>query len=348
MMRAAVVGGAGYAGGELLRLLAGHPCVEVTQVTSERLSGKRVDLTHPPLRGGCELRFVSRNELEPADVVFTALEHGESSTIIDRLREVAPLIVDLSADFRLRDARGYETWYGWTHPRPRLLERSVYGLAELHRDELRQAPLIAGGGCIATAAILGLAPLLRASLLDTRMPVVVEAKVGSSAAGAQAGAATHHPHRSGEMRSYAPAGHRHTAEIQQELGLDGGGPGVALSATAVEAVRGVLVTAHAFLDGDRSEKEIWSLYRDMYAGEPFVRIVKSSSGLHRSPNPKLLAGTNFCDVGFDRDPHSNRLVVTSAIDNLVKGAAGQAVQALNVRCGWDERMGLGFSGIYPL
>lgn len=348
MMRAALVGGAGYTGGELLRLLADHPCVEVTQVTSERLAGKRVDLTHPPLRGRSDLRFVSRNELAPADVVFAALAHGESSTVIDRLRETAPLIIDLSADFRLRDAGGYAAWYGWRHPRPQLLERSVYGLVELHRDAIRQASLIATGGCIATATILALAPLVRASVLDAGMPIVVDAKVGSSAAGAQAGPATHHPHRSGEMRSYAPTGHRHTAEIAQELGIDGHGPAIALSATAVEAVRGVLVTANVFLDGDLSEKEVWNLYRDIYAREPFVRIVKSSSGLHRTPNPKVLAGTNFCDVGFERDPRSNRLVVTSAIDNLVKGAAGQAVQALNVRCGWDERMGLGFSGLYPL
>src|SRR5207237_1399513 len=161
-------------------------------------------------------------------------------------------------------------------------------------------------------------------------------------------ASTHHAHRSGEMRSYAPAGHRHTAEIAQELGCNGAGPVVAFSATSVEAVRGVLVTAHVFLNYDLDERAVWRLYRERYTNEPFVRIVKAASGLHRAPNPKLLSGTNYCDIGFERDPNSRRLVVMSALDNLVKGAAGQAAQAMNVRFGWDERSGLEFSGLYPL
>jgi N-acetyl-gamma-glutamyl-phosphate/LysW-gamma-L-alpha-aminoadipyl-6-phosphate reductase len=347
-MRAAVVGGAGYAGGELLRLLVDHPLVEVTQVTSERLSGKRADSVHPPLRGRTELRFQSRGELVPADVVFVALEHGQSSRELSALRTLAPLIIDLGGDFRLRDHRDYPRWYGWTHPMPEVLPHAVYGLAELHRTELRDAALVATGGCLATATILALAPLAAAGAIDRATPLVVEAKTGSSAGGASAGPATHHPHRSGELRSYAPTGHRHTAEILQELGFNGAGPEVAFSATAVEAVRGVLITAHVFLDSDLDEKQVWRLYRERYASEPFVRIVKSASGLHRSPNPKTLCGTNFCDIGFERDAHSCRLVVTAALDNLVKGAAGQAVQALNVRCGWDEDAGLTFGGLYPL
>ena len=347
-MRAAVVGGAGYAGGELLRILAGHPCVEVTQVTSERLAGRRVDTVHPPLRGR-ELAFIGRDSLESADVVFAALEHGESSRVIDQLRATAPLVIDMGADFRLRDPAAYDRWYGWRHPRPELLSGAVYGLAELHRDCIGAASLIATGGCLATAGTLALLPLARAGVIDRSAPLVIDAMVGSSAGGATPGPATHHAHRSGELRSYAPTGHRHTAEIAQELCFGGaGGPEVAFSATSVEAVRGVLVTAHVFLTDDLAERDVWRLYRARYADEPFVRIVKSSTGLHRSPNPKLLSGTNFCDVGFERDPHSRRLVVTAALDNLVKGAAGQAVQALNIRCGWDETTGLEFTGIYPL
>jgi len=347
-MRAAVVGGAGYAGGELLRLLADHPCVEVTQVTSERLSGKRLDSVHPPLRGRTDLRFRPRDRLERADVVFAALEHGESSRQLDLLRATAPVVIDLGADFRLRAGGDYPRWYGWDHPRAEALGSAVYGLSELHRDALRDATLVATGGCLATASILALAPLFTADVVDRSLPLVIEAKTGSSAGGAQSRDATHHPHRSGEMRSYAPAGHRHTAEIMQELGLNGGGPVIAFSATSVEAVRGVLVTAHVFLDRDLEDRDVWHIYRERYAAEPFVRIVKSASGLHRTPNPKLLSGTNYCDIGFERDPHSRRLVVMSALDNLVKGAAGQAVQALNIRCGWDERTGLGFAGLYPL
>jgi N-acetyl-gamma-glutamyl-phosphate/LysW-gamma-L-alpha-aminoadipyl-6-phosphate reductase len=344
MIRAAVVGGAGYAGGELLRLLAGHLEVEVVQVTSERLAGKPVAAVHPPLRGRTELCFSTRNTLSDADVVFAAMSHGESSAAIDQLRAAAPVVIDLGADFRLRDAGDYPRWYGWTHPSPELLGTAVYGLVEMHRPEIKSASLIATGGCLATASILGLAPLACAGLLDPAIPVVVEAKVGSSAGGSQPGDASHHAHRSGEIRSYAPTGHRHTAEIVQELPVGS----VAFSATAVEAVRGVLVTAHAFINADLDDRELWRVYRSRYGSEPFVRIVKSRTGLHRSPSPKLLTGTNYCDVGFERDPHSRRVVVTAALDNLVKGSAGQAVQACNVRHGFPESLGLEFGGLYPI
>jgi LysW-gamma-L-alpha-aminoadipyl-6-phosphate/LysW-L-glutamyl-5-phosphate reductase len=348
MIRAAVVGGAGYAGGELLRLLAGHSEIEVVQVTSERLAGKPVAATHPPLRGRTELRFSARDSLGKVDVVFAAMSHGESVRAIEQLRAVAPVVIDLGADFRLCDPAGYPRWYGWAHPSPELLGVAVYGLAELHRAEIASASLIAAGGCLATASVLGLAPLACAGVLDPAMPLVVEAKVGSSAGGAQAGDATHHAHRSGEIRSYQPTGHRHTAEITQELHLSSAGPEVAFSATAVEAVRGVLVTAHAYVNADLDDRDLWGLYRSRYGAEPFVRIVKSRTGLHRSPSPKLLSGTNYCDVSFERDPHSRRVVVTAALDNLVKGSAGQAVQACNIRFGFPETLGLEFGGLYPI
>ena len=348
MIRAAVVGGSGYAGGEVLRLLAGHPGVDVVQVTSDRLAGKPVASVHPPLRGRTDLRFSAREQLQPVDVVFAALHHGESSAGIAQLRATAPVVIDLGADFRLRDPAAYPRWYGWTHPAPEVLAGAVYGLAELHRAEIIDASLIAVGGCLATASILGLGPLACAGVVDPTLPLVVEAKVGSSAAGAQPGEATHHAHRSGELRSYAPTGHRHTAEIVQELHLGVDAPYVAFSATAVEAVRGVLTTAHVFITRDLDDRDIWQIYRSHYANEPFVRIVKSRTGLHRSPNPKLLSGTNYCDIGFERDAHARRVVVTAALDNLVKGAAGQAVQACNIRHGFPETLGLEFTGLYPI
>jgi N-acetyl-gamma-glutamyl-phosphate/LysW-gamma-L-alpha-aminoadipyl-6-phosphate reductase len=348
VIQAAIAGGSGYAGGELLRLLLAHPEVEVTQVTSERLGGKYVHSVHPHLRRRTELKFEPRSALQPADVLFLALPHGQSSREAERLLGLAPTLIDLSADFRLRDPGAYPTWYGWDHPRAALLGEFVYALPELHRVEILKANRLATGGCLATAAILGLYPLARAGVIDPAMPVVIEGKTGSSAGGAEAGPASHHPHRSGEMRSFAPTSHRHTAEIIQELGLNGGGPGVAFSATAVEAVRGILVTAHVYLKDDLSERDLWKIFRAAYADEPFMRIVKEAQGIHRYPNPKILTGTNYCDVGFERDPHSRRLVVMSALDNLMKGAAGQAVQALNVRFGWDERLGLDFSGLYPI
>ncbi|HYM51272.1 MAG TPA: N-acetyl-gamma-glutamyl-phosphate reductase [Candidatus Limnocylindrales bacterium] len=350
-MRAAIVGGSGYAGGELLRLLLSHPEVEVTQVTSERLGGKFVHSVHPQLRKRTELTFSPRAALQPVDVLFLALPHGQTSREIDHLLTLAPIVIDLSADFRLHDAADYPTWYGWQHPRPQLLQDFVYALPELHRSEIRTANHLASGGCLATAAILGLYPLARAGVIDPSRPVVIEGKSGSSAGGAEPGPASHHPHRSGEMRSFAPTAHRHTAEIIQELGFTAGNgtaPTVAFSATAVEAVRGILVTAHVFLKDDLQERDLWKIYRGAYAQEPFMRIVKEAHGIHRYPNPKILSGTNYCDVGFERDPHSRRVVVMSALDNLMKGAAGQAVQALNVRCGWDERTGLDFPGLYPI
>jgi N-acetyl-gamma-glutamyl-phosphate/LysW-gamma-L-alpha-aminoadipyl-6-phosphate reductase len=349
-MKAAIVGGAGYAGGELLRLLLSHPQIEVVHVTSERLGGKFVHSVHPNLRKRTELKFEARAALRPVDVLFVALPHGESSKEIEQLQSLAPTVIDLSADFRLRDPNAYPTWYGWNHPKPERLRDFVYALPELHREQIRSSNRLATGGCLATAAILGLYPLVQAGVVDRSMPIVIEGKTGSSAGGAEAGPASHHPHRSGEIRSFAPTSHRHTAEIIQELCLTSpnGGGLVAFSATAVEAVRGILATAHVYLNEDLSDKDLWKVYRHAYANEPFMRIVKESQGIHRYPNPKLLSGTNYTDVGFERDPHSRRVVVMSALDNLMKGAAGQAVQALNVRFGWDERTGLEFPGLYPI
>ncbi len=346
-MRASIVGGSGYTGGELLRLLLGHPEVEVAAVTSERNAGKFVHSVHPNLRRRTELKFSSMNDLAPTDALFLALPHGTSSRLFDQLAGLAPVLIDLSADFRLHDASQYPIWYGWQHPLPERLSEFVYALPELHRGELAAASRMAVGGCLATAAILALYPLARAQVLDPGQPMVVEAKVGSSAGGADSGPSTHHPIRSGALRSFAPTGHRHTAEIRQELGLDGDATPIAFSATAIEAVRGILATCHVFLRDDLSDKDLWKIYRSTYGNEPFMRIVKEAQGIHRYPEPKIVTGTNYCDVGFERDPHSRRVVVMSALDNLMKGAAGQAVHALNLHCGWDERRGLDFAGLYP-
>lgn len=343
-LRAAVVGAAGYTGGELLRLLFAHPGVEVVAATSERLSGRYVQHTHPVLRGRTSLRFVARRQLPGCDVVFTALHHGQTEAVIDELRAVAPLVIDLSADFRLRDAADYVRWYGRDHGRPELLAGAVYALPELDRTRLRNADLLAAGGCVATAAILALMPLADAGVVDTDQLLIVDAKVGSSAAGAQPTGSSHHPHRSGVMRSFAPTGHRHTAEVVQETGLRN----AALSVTAVEAVRGVLVTAHVPLnDVSVDDRALRGIFRDAYGNEPFVRIIHEKQGIHRHPEPKLLAGTNLCDIGFELDPNAARVVVIAAIDNLGKGSAGQAVHAFNVRAALDECTGLGFMGLYP-
>jgi N-acetyl-gamma-glutamyl-phosphate/LysW-gamma-L-alpha-aminoadipyl-6-phosphate reductase len=347
-VRAIVQGGSGYAGGELLRLLAGHPDIEVAQVSSERLRGKPVAAVHPQLRDRNDLCFCGRDDLEPADVVFSALRHGDSAPRIAETLALAPVVVDLSADFRLHDPADYPRWYGWEHPCPELLPGFVNGLAELHREQIATGDRLAIGGCVATASILALAPFVRAGLVDPAMPIVVDALIGSSAAGSEPTPTSHHPHRSGAMHSFAPTGHRHTAEILQELRALGTVGEVALTVTSVEAVRGILVTAHLWLREPLGEREIWRVLRTATGAEPFLRVVKQAHGLHRHPDPRLVTGTNFCDLGFSRDPHSRRLVVTAAIDNLVKGAAGQAVEAANIRLGFPETAGLELGAIYPL
>jgi len=339
-MRVGIVGGSGYAGGELLRLLLAHPEVELVQATSASAKGRFVHSVHPNLRGRTALRFTSPDSIEAVDVLFLAQPHGEAARRIDEFAGCAERIVDLSADFRLRSAEEYERWYGETHPAPEWLERFVYGLPEAQREELRGARYASGVGCNATACNLALLPLARSDAFES---AVIEVKVGSSEGGARAGSASHHPERSGCLRSFAPTGHRHQAEMLQVLGKHE----IHFSATAVEMVRGVLCTAHVFLKEDLEERDIWQLYREFYGAEPFVRIVKERGGLYRFPEPKILAGTNYCDVGFARDTNSRRLVVISAIDNLVKGAAGSALQSMNLMCGFEESLGLDFAGLHP-
>lgn len=385
-LRVAIVGGSGYTGGELARLLLFHPHVEITQIASSSHAGQYLHSTHPNLRkvgAGLvpPLRFCHPDDLAACDVAFLCLPHGVSATTIERYRQIAPRIIDLSADFRLRSPALYAKWYGKAHEAPYLLPEAVYGLPELHRSELADAKLISGTGCMATAAILGLAPLYRAGLVNSSLPVVVEAKVGSSAAGATPGAGSHHPDRSGAVRSFQPTGHRHTAELIQELGRltetstingksdneagehdayehnsserDSDGrdlsrPRIAFSATAIELVRGVLITAHVFMQKPVDERMLWRVYREAYQHEPFVRLVKERHGVYRYPEPKILAGSNYCDIGFELDADQQRVVVIAALDNLMKGAAGNAVQALNSSCGWDETLGLTFPGLHPV
>jgi len=344
LINASIVGASGYGGGELLRLLLSHPQVTVNQVTSERLSGKFVHAAHPNLRKQCTLKFSSIDELERVDVLFLCLPHGRASERFSLYEGLADTIIDLSADFRLPNADDYPRWYGKPHVAPQLLSDFVYGLAELSRDRLKGARRIACGGCNATATILALKPLADAGLIES---VVVEVKAGSSEAGNAASDASHHPERSGVVRSYKPTGHRHIAEMQHYLGLER----VHFSATSIEMVRGILATCHVFTSesADRvTDKDLWKLYRSAYGQEPFVRLVKERSGIHRYPEPKLIAGTNYCDIGFECDPHSNRIIIISAIDNLMKGAAGQAVQALNIASGFDETTALEFSGLHPI
>lgn len=339
-----IVGGSGYVGGELLRLLLFHPHVSVKQITSASQTGKYVHNAHPNLRGVTELQFSHPDTLEACDLLFLAQPHGYSAQNIEPFAGLAERLIDTSADFRLRDPETYRHWYGEPHPAPAWLDKFVYGLPERYRAELSAAKYVSGVGCNATVTNLALLPLAQAGLLDGGR-VIADVKVGSSEGGARPSEGSHHPERSGAVRSFKPTGHRHQAEVRQMLGTSFE---LFMSITSVELIRGALVTAHCLLNDKLADKDLWKIYRQAYKAEPFVRLVKQKTGIFRYPEPKLLAGTNYCDVGFEVEEDSHRVVIIAAIDNMMKGAAGSAVQAMNVMLGWPETTALEFPGLHPV
>ncbi len=351
-VRVGVLGGSGYTGGELLRLLALHPAVEVTVVTSREYAGKPIHFVHFNLRGfyrGLRFTGLDQNSLdklvEKFDVAFLALPHGVSLNYVPRLLEVGVRVVDLSADFRLKNPEDYRVWYGFEHPYPDLLSKAVYGMPELHREELRGARLIASPGCNATAAILALLPLVKRGVVDVER-IVVDVKAGSSEGGSNPTRGSHHPEREGAIRPYDAEGHRHEAEVVQELSIVAGRPvRASLVPHAVSSIRGVLASAHTWLTVDLDEIELLKLYVETYSKEPFVRIVRGTPPGY--PDPKYVVGSNFADVSFALEKRLSRVTGFAAIDNLVKGAAGQAIQAFNIAMGFDETTGLRMPPLKP-
>ncbi len=343
-LNVSIVGGSGYVGGELLRLLLFHPNVEIKQITSVSQTGKFVHNAHPNLRGVTDLQFSHPDTLEACDLLFLAQPHGYAAKNIAHFTGLAERIIDTSADFRLADPTAYAQWYGESHPAPDWLAKFVYGLPERYRAELAGAKYASGVGCNATATNLALLPLAQAGLLNGGR-VVADIKVGSSEGGARPNEGSHHPERSGAVRSFKPTGHRHQAEVRMVHGSEFE---LFMSVTSIELIRGALVTAHCLLNEPLTEKDLWKLYRKAYKKEPFIRLVKQKTGIFRYPEPKLLAGSNFCDVGFEAEEGTNRVVVIAAIDNLMKGAAGSAIQAMNVMLGWEETTGLSFPGLHPV
>ena len=344
MIKASIVGGSGYTGGELLRLLIAHPKVQVAQVTSRSQLGRYAYQVHPNLRGQTDLKFTDPQDLLAVDVLFLALPHGQAQERIAEYAQIATRIIDLSADFRLVDADDYQRWYGQDHRAPEWLGRFVYGLPELHRETLLSARYVSGVGCNATASILALLPLVAGDLLDPGGRIIVEIKVGSSEGGVSGNPGSHHPERAGVIRTFSSFGHRHTAEVIQELGLTN----IMLTMTSVDIVRGALATAHAQLKPGISAQDLWATYRRITSENPFLRLVKEQRGVYRVPEPKILAGSNYADLGFDLDDENEWVVSICAIDNLMKGAAGSAVQSMNLMLGLDETLGLEFSGLHPV
>ena len=341
-----IIGGSGYGGGELIRLLLGHPNVEIKQVTSRSHLGEYVYQVHPNLRKRTQLKFVDPAALEPVDILFLAQPHGQAQKNIEEYAKLGTKIIDLAADFRLRDADLYEQWYGEEHAAPEWLSKFVYGLPELHRAEISTANYISGVGCNATASNLALLPLVKADLLDLSSPIFIEIKVGSSEGGAEGNSGSLHAERANVIRTFSAFGHRHTAEVIQEMGVNA--ERVSLTMTAVDLVRGVLATVHARVKTGVATKDLWKAYRAVANENPFVRVVKEQRGIYRVPEPKILAGSNYADLGFELDESNGHLVAMCAIDNLMKGASGTAVQCMNLMMGWDETLGLEFMGLHPI
>jgi len=349
LVRAVVAGGSGYIGAELIRLLLRHPRVELVGVTSERLSGERLDQSYPHLRGLTNLAF---HELDPewmadvADVAFLALPHMASQRVVPVLRRRGRRAIDLSADYRLHDANDYVTWYKAPHEDAAGLSEAVYGLPELHRKEIAGAGLVAVPGCYPTGAILATAPLLKAGLA---LPdgIVIDGKSGVTGAGAQGRKIDPmylYTEANENVQAYGIGFHRHTPEMEQEMSALRGEPvRVSFTPHLLPLNRGLFTTASVPLTRQAASAELAALYREFYAGEPFVRV--ADAGGH--PTTRGVVGSNFCDVAVVADPRTRRATCVSALDNLGKGGSSNGVQSLNVMMGWDERTGLEASPVYP-
>jgi N-acetyl-gamma-glutamyl-phosphate/LysW-gamma-L-alpha-aminoadipyl-6-phosphate reductase len=345
-LTASVVGASGFAGGELLRLLSGHPEFDVVQATSREYEHKTVGHVHPNLRH-IDVRFSSPESLESVDALFAATPHGVSMQHVEQYLDAAELLVDLSADFRLSDVAAYDEWYDG-HDAPEYLDSATYALPELGHNGLTNADIVASGGCNATATMLALLPLVEAGLLHPGDRVVADLKVGSSEGGASGGAGASHAERSGVVRPYASTGHRHEAELLDQLDLT-----VDFTVHAVDMVRGAAATCHAYPEGATAAESIgtadlWGAYRDAYEDEPFVELVAGGGGVYRYPESKVVAGTNNAEVGFATEEDSDRVVAFAAIDNVMKGAAGQAVHAANIALGLSQTTGLDAQGLHPV
>ena len=348
-IRVAVAGASGYMGAELLRLLLVHPRVMLTGVTSERLAGESLAHAYPHLRGLTDLPFHDLDAgwlAEIADAVFLALPHMESQRTVPVLRAKNRKVIDLSADYRLRDPNDYVTWYKAPHIDPAGLAEAVYGLAELHRKAIAGASLVASPGCYPVGAVLATAPLLKNGLarLDG---IVIDGKSGVTGAGAQGRKIDPmylYTEANENLQAYGLASHRHTPEIEQELSALAGGPvRVSFTPHLVPVNRGLLTTASVPLSGALSTADLLRVYRDFYAGEAFVRVV----GEGERPTTRHVVGSNYCDVTVVADSRTGRAVCVSAIDNLGKGGSANGVQNLNVLFGWNERTGLDAPPVYP-
>jgi N-acetyl-gamma-glutamyl-phosphate reductase len=346
MINAAIIGASGYTGSECARLLACHPRATLSAITSRTHAGKRFDEMFGHLRGHLDLAF---EEFEPAalaeraEIFFCAVPHASAMHIVPQLLAAGKKVIDLSADFRLRDQQTYETWYQ-PHTAPRLLDQAVYGLPELYGKEIGSAKLVANPGCYPTSAILGLTPALRHGLVDSD-GIIIDAKSGISGAGRGVSLAALFAENHGGFQAYKIGGkHRHIPEIEQELSKAAGrNLRVSFTPHLLPVSRGILSTIYAPLNDAISDEQLFDIYQSFYGECYFVRVLPPG----RTPSIQHVRGSNFCDIGLAVDRRTNRLIITAAIDNLVKGAAGQAIQNMNLMCGLDESAGLSQVALFP-
>jgi N-acetyl-gamma-glutamyl-phosphate reductase len=345
VIRIGIYGGSGYTGQELLRLLSRHPHAKVVAATSRRFKGVPIADVYPVFSGLTDLVYSDASPEEVAgltDVLFLALPHGASMAVVPALMRAGRKIIDLSADFRLRDAASYETWYG-RHTAASVIPDAVYGLPELYRDRIRTTSLVANPGCYPTSIILGLAPVLRSRWIASDS-VIADSKSGVSGAGREPQIASLFCEVEGGFKAYKIGGHRHTPEIEQELSLLADCQmQISFTPHLLPVKRGILSTIYATLTKDVSAAELAALYQEFYRDERFVRICRAG----QFPNISSVVGSNYCDIGVTVDKRTNRIIVVSVIDNLIKGASGQAIQNMNLMCGLEEDAGLPDIAIYP-
>jgi N-acetyl-gamma-glutamyl-phosphate reductase len=345
MLRVGIVGASGYTGEELARLISRHPGVELAVATSRQFAGKNIAEVFPNLRGLADITLedIGPDELVGrADLFFTAVPHQTAMAIVPKLLAAGRKVVDLSADFRIHDAMVYEKWYQ-AHSAPEYLAQAVYGLPELNREKIRTTSLVANPGCYPTSIILGTAPLLKAGLIEAAT-IIADSKSGASGAGRGALVGSLFCEVADGFRAYKVGEHRHTPEIEQELSLLAGQP-VTISFTPhlLPIARGILSTVYASLKEGVEAAQVRAAYEDFYRDEYFVRLCPANT----YPATQYVRGSNFCDIGFKVDHRTGRIVILSVIDNLVKGASGQAIQNMNLICGFAETAGLGAVPLFP-
>ncbi len=346
MISVAICGASGYTGIELMRILANHPHVVVAAVTSEKSAGRKVSEVFPHLHAYKKLSFEPLNReklLGKADVFFLALPHGASQEAVDFFYRNGRTVIDLSADYRIVSPGVYKEWYGIPHNFTNTLKQAVYGLPEIYRSRIRKSRLIANPGCYPTGAILGLKPALSSKLIDVSS-IIIDSKSGTSGAGRKADLAVSYCEVNEGFKAYGIAVHRHTPEIEQELSsLAGKKITVNFTPHLLPVDRGILTTIYAPLKKKISENVLFDIYRTSYRNEPFVAVLEQ--GMY--PNIKNVRGTNFCHIGLKINQRTNTLIIITAIDNLVKGASGQAVHNMNIIAGIDEATGLKSLALVP-